>query len=333
MGSPFNPRKRYVLLKAESTPGTAEADMATGTVALELYDITFDDQMQRMQDEFASGGYTRNPDIIGQMMGTITCKHNVVLEKVHTGGIPCSILMSGLTASGSKDYSDDPTKDMTGPTFTAWFIYPSSGDGYKIVAKLKGCKSDWELGAEKGQCAVLSSKITGALYDWKPIADNLVPLFTAPTDVTKPPVFRGGTTQTIDDVQVRISGFTLKMALTLVPLEDAADATFIKYMAVDVSKPVIQLKTEAKLNGSNVEPILDNFMNPEGVAIELNFADVPLDEGYTGRLQITADKAMNSKLKGSDSAPLIWDSPWDLLTDDPTDPRLVVSMVPTDLSP
>ena len=50
--NPIDGKMRYLVIKKETTPGTA-ADMSSGTIAIAISDVSFQDQLQKIEDKFA----------------------------------------------------------------------------------------------------------------------------------------------------------------------------------------------------------------------------------------------------------------------------------------
>jgi len=324
--NPIDGKMRYLVIKKETTPGTA-ADMSSGTIAIAISDVSFQDQIQKIEDKFASGGYTQNVDIKGEELGEVTFKHNIVVSTTHTDELPAQFLLSGYPTDG-QFYYEDKGVDLTCDTITAWYVQPSVVDGYHIVAKMRGCLNDWSIEAKSGEQAVLNCKLTGALYSFSTIASGSVPAYTAPANVTKPLVWKGGISQA-DGQDIRWSSITVNPGLSIAGLKDPSNSTGILRMVIIDRKPTLKMNKEVNLI-SNTNQDVDDFENGVIRQVDLHTATIPTETTWIAHLHIQAPHAMIKKIKGNDKSPMEWAYEADLVTTDPNESRLNVILTPFD---
>lgn len=189
----FVEKKRMVVLKLESTSGTAET-LAAADNNLRAFDINWDPEIEMWMNEFASGRHSKAQGVMGKKKMTVSFKHGMNLgasaavAPLWGKALKACGALETVVALTSVAYTPSAVKDEgDGITATiAVILVPVSGNA--IIATMKGAMGNCVISMDDlGQPLVAAFTFTGCFVA---ITDGSVLALTSP-DTSIPPAVLG----------------------------------------------------------------------------------------------------------------------------------------------
>jgi hypothetical protein len=243
--SSFLHAKRFLIIKAESTPGTAVTPTATD------FDSRFEDAKYSPKIEFDGAKKLNVPDhgeyqdVPGAQAGEISASFRLCPGTALNVGPKCgkALLVSGLVGAAegtTLGYSYSAKAAGDEQTYTAWMVDCSSdGTPVGIGHKLVGAIADVDIEASGvGKPLIGTLKVTGKYAvstDLDNAALNTLGAMTSP-DTSAAYVLQNATFK-IGNTAYKISKFKMSSGNTVAPVINTADATGYDFFGITERKP------------------------------------------------------------------------------------------------
>jgi hypothetical protein len=243
--SSFLHAKRFLLLKVESTPGTAVTPTTTD------FDVRFEDIKYTPKIEFDSAKKLAVPDhgeyqdVPGAQAGEISASFRICPGTALNVGPKCGkgLLAAGLVGAAegtTLGYSYSAKASGDEQTYTAWIVDCSSdGAPVGITHKIVGAIADLDIeAAGVGKPLIGTIKLTGK-YAVSTDLDNtaLTTLGVMASPDTSAAYVLQNATFKIGNTAYKISKFKMSSGNTVAPVINTADGTGYDFFGITERKP------------------------------------------------------------------------------------------------
>lgn len=241
---------RYMVLKPEETPGTAE-ELTNGDFDCVIMDpsVTPTYDVDDEGSKHANGTHVEDEVVFGIRSAQVSCSAKMRSYSDTVTDPNFKKLAYGLGLNSTGGYEDpwtsfQPGKAYDKQTVTIWIVDVERGANPRTtIYKLAGCMGTGSIGAEGvGRPWILNCTFTGKLVGVENTSD--APFTSLASDLLHPEKYINGTVSVTSggtDQSQKVSSWSLDLGNDIQPVFDQSDETGIAYYGITARAPRMSL--------------------------------------------------------------------------------------------